>query len=441
MRNPATSALRVALTIDTLDAEGRGVARQADGKVVFVEGALPGERVEAEILHSKRSFDVARTVAILHASSARRTPRCPNFGVCGGCATQHADSRTQVAAKQLGLEENLERIGGVRPEILLAPIYGEDWGYRHRARLTARRVAKKNGVLIGFHERESSYVADMRECPVLPDPVSRLLPALREFADTLSIRERMPQIELAVGEAEIVLVFRNLEPLSEDDEARLRAFAELHRVCAWLQPRGPDTAYAFHPPGAGLPAYLLPEFDLRMEFRPTDFTQVNHALNRVLVARAMRLLDPREGERIGDFFCGLGNFSLPIARLGAQVLGIEGNAGLVARAAANAAANGLADRARFVTDDLFRIDPARLAALGPFDKLLIDPPRDGAAHVVKSLPAGWPLRIVYVSCDRATLARDAGELVREQGFRFVAAGVVNMFPHTAHVESIALFER
>jgi 23S rRNA (uracil1939-C5)-methyltransferase len=432
---------RATLTVETLDAEGRGVAHADDGKVVFIEGALPGERVEAEIFTRKRSFDLARTVAVLKKSSARRAPRCPHFGVCGGCATQHADARTQVAAKQLGLEENLARIGGVSAETMLAPIYGDEWGYRHRARLTVRRVAKKGGVLVGFHERRSSYVADMRQCPVLPEAISRLIPALREFVETLSIRERLPQIELAVGDSEPVLVFRNLEPLSAEDEARLRAFAEAHRIAAWLQPGGPDTARPFHPRDAALPAYSLPEFAVRIEFRPTDFTQVNHAVNRVLVSRAMRLLDPRAGERIGDLFCGLGNFALPIARLGATVLGIEGAAGLVERAAHNAAANGLAGRARFVVDDLFHVDAARLAAYGPFDKLLIDPPREGAAEVIKALPGDWPRRIVYVSCDPATLARDAGALVREKSFRLAAAGVVNMFPHTAHVESIALFER
>ncbi len=432
---------RATLTVETLDAEGRGVAHAEDGKVVFVDGALPGESVEAEIFTRKRSFDLARTVAVLRASSARRKPRCAHFGVCGGCATQHADARTQVAAKQLELEENLARIGNVRAETMLAPIYGEEWGYRHRARLTVRRVAKKGGVLVGFHERKSSYVADMRECPVLPEAISRLIPELREFIETLSIRERLPQIELAVGDIDSVLVFRNLEPLTLDDEARLRAFSETHRIAAWLQPGGPDTANPLQPRDAALPAYSLPEFSVRIEFRPTDFTQVNHTVNCVLVSRAMRLLDPRPDERIGDLFCGLGNFSLPIARLGAEVLGIEGAASLVERAGHNAAANGLAERTRFVVDNLFHIDAAKLAGYGPFDKLLIDPPREGAVEVVKALPGDWPRRIVYVSCDPATLARDAGVLVHDKSFKLVAAGVVNMFPHTAHVESIALFER
>jgi len=431
----------VILRIESLDAEGRGVARNDDGKVVFVEGALPGEQVEAQTLRSKPSFDLARTTAVLRPASGRRTPRCAVFGVCGGCATQHADARTQLAAKQRWLEDCLARLGKVRPDVMLPIVYGEEWGYRHRARLTVRRVAKKGGVLVGFHERRSSYVADMQRCEVLPARISALLPELRVLVESLSIRERLPQIELALGDASDVLVFRNLEPLTGDDEARLRAFAAERGVSVWLQPGGPASATPFHPVPPPPLDYALPEFGVRIAFLPTDFTQVNHAVNRVLVARAVRLLDPRRGETVGDLFCGLGNFSLPIARLGARVLGLEGAAGLVERARQNAAANGLQQAASFVAEDLFRIDAARFAQLGPFDKLLIDPPREGAVEVAKALPEAWPRRIVYVSCDPATLARDAGLLVHQKGFTLAAAGVVNMFPHTAHVESIALFER
>jgi 23S rRNA (uracil1939-C5)-methyltransferase len=431
----------VKLRIESLDAEGRGVARNDEGKVVFVEGALPGELVEAEILRSKASFDLARTSALLSAASGRRAPRCPHFGVCGGCATQHADARTQLAAKQRWLEDCLARLGKVKAETMLPIVYGEEWGYRQRARLSVRRVAKKGGVLVGFHERRSSYVADMRSCEVLPARISALLPALRELVEALSIRERLPQVEVALGDTCDVLVLRILQPLTADDEARLRSFADAHGVSLWLQPGGPASARPFHPVPAPPLDYALPEFGVRIAFLPTDFTQVNHAVNRVLVARAVRLLDPRPGEAIGDFFCGLGNFSLPLARLGARVLGLEGSSALVERARANAAANGLADAARFAAEDLFAVDAARLAQHGPLDKLLLDPPREGALEVVKVLPEGWPRRIVYVSCDPATLARDAGILVHVKGFRLSAAGVVNMFPHTAHVESIALFER
>jgi 23S rRNA (uracil1939-C5)-methyltransferase len=426
----------VRLSVHALDAGGHGIARNDEGKVVFVDGALAGERVEARPLRSKPKFDTARTVAVLKASSGRRAPPCPWYGSCGGCAIQHADARTQVAAKQRWLEDCLERIGKVTPECLLAPIYGQEWGYRHRARLSVRDVPKKGGVMVGFRERASTYVADMRSCEVLPPHASALIPALRDLIGRLSIRDRLPQIEVAVGDRVTVLVLRHLLPVTAADEAELRAFADAHSVQLWLQPRGPDSAAPFHPSDAPALDYALPEFGVRLAFGPTDFTQVNHAVNRLLVSRAVRLLDPRPGERVGDLFCGLGNFSLPVATRGAQVIGLEGSAGLVARARANALANGLT--AQFEVADLFQ---PNLAPFAPFDKLLVDPPREGAIEVVKSLPGSWPRRIVYVSCDASTLARDAGVLVNVQGFRLAAAGVVNMFPHTAHVESIALFER
>lgn len=432
------------LSIESLDAEGRGVARR-EGKVIFVEGALTGETVEAVSRVRKPSFEIAETQRVLVASSGRRTPPCAAFGTCGGCATQHADQRTEMAAKQRGMEDNLERIGKVRAERLLPIIYGEEWGYRHRARLSVRRVAKKGGVLVGFRERKSSYVAEMQGCPNLPPAVSALIPGLRTMIETLDARERMPQVEIAVGERATVLVMRNLEPLSAGDEARLRAFAESAGVSVWLQPKGPATAAPFHPPQMPELDYSLPEFGVRIAFRPTDFTQVNHGVNRLLVGRAVRMLDPQPGERIIDLFCGLGNFSLPIARSGAQVLGLEGAEGLVERARQNAAANGLSANTEFAVANLFEPAEADLRSRGTFDKLLIDPPREGAIEVVKALPEPGdphaPRRIVYVSCDPATLARDAGMLVNAKGYRLASAGVVNMFPHTAHVESMAVFER
>lgn len=343
--------------------------------------------------------------------------------------------RTQMAAKQRWLEENLARIGKVKPEIMLPIIYGEEWGYRRRARLSVRYVARKGGVLVGFHERRSSYVADMHECPVMPDQIGALIDPLRALVERLSVRERLPQIEVAVGDNASALVFRHLAPLQAADEALLRDFATRYGVHVWLQSRGPDTARPFEPETSAL-YYELPEFGVRIAFAPTDFTQVNHGVNRVLVSRAVRLLDPQPGERIADLFCGLGNFSLPLARRGAQVIGFEGNADLVERARTNAAANGLL--AQFEVLDLFKQAPN---AYGPFQKMLLDPPREGAIEIAKALPQDWPRRMLYVSCDPATVARDAGVLVHTKGFRLAAAGVVNMFPHTAHVESIALFER
>jgi len=439
--------------IESLDQEGRGLAR-VGGKAVFVEGALPGEVATLTTLKRKPTYDIARAELIRRPSSSRVVPRCPHFGVCGGCVLQHADPALQVAAKQRVLEEALARIGRVHPDVVLPPVHGPAWGYRLRARLSVRYVAKKGGVLVGFHERKSSYVADMRECHVLPRAISDLLPALRELVGSLSIRDRVPQIEVAVGDRPVndgtgvslepvhALVLRILEPLADRDGATLRAFAERHDVQIWLQPGGPATAAAFHPADASL-AYSLPEFGVRLPFAPTEFTQVNHAVNRVLVHRAVSLLDPRPGERIADFFCGLGNFTLPIARRGAEVVGIEGSDALVGRAQENALANGLASRTRFAVANLFEATAASLAPMLPLDGALIDPPREGALEVAKALPGAadaHPLRrIVYVSCNPATLARDAGVLVHEKGYALAAAGVVNMFPHTGHVESIAVF--
>jgi len=430
----------MSVVIESLDHEGRGVTH-VEGKAIFVEGALPGETVEYSSYRKKPSYELAQATRILRPSFMRVVPRCPHFGVCGGCLLQHMDASAQVTAKQRILEENLRRIGKVAPQQMLAPIHGPTWGYRHRARMSVRLVQKKGGVLVGFHERKSSFIADMHRCEILPPRMSALIDPLRELIGRLSIRERMPQIEIALGDRVDALVLRILEPLTAEDEVRLRDFADLHRIQWWLQPKGPETVYPFYPLEAPRLSYTLPEFGIEMPFSPTEFTQVNPGINRVLVRRAVGLLDPQPGESIADLFCGLGNFSLPIARLGAQVVGVEGSAALVARAAANAAHNGLAGRTRFESANLFEATEASLAALGRFDKMLIDPPRDGAIEVVKALGEDAPGRIVYVSCSPATLARDAAVLVNEKGYTLKSAGVVNMFPHTGHVESIALFER
>ncbi len=428
------------LVVESLDQEGRGVARR-DGKTVFIEGALPGEVVTCNPYRKKPTFEIATLAAVLEPSAARTTPRCPYFGRCGGCAMQHIDARSQVAAKQRVLEDCFWHIGRLHPEQILPPIHGPAWGYRHRARLTVRYVPKKGGALVGFHERRSGYVADMTSCEVLPARIASLIEPLRRLVDGLAIRSRLPQIEVAVGDASAVLVLRVLEAPGPEDEALLRAFADRHEVWLYLQPGGPESAHPFHPPSDAPLYYDLPEFDLRIAFGPTEFTQVNHAVNRVLVRRALALLDPQPGERVADLFCGIGNFSLAIARRGAEVTGIEGSTGLVRRAAANAGINGLSTAARFVAMDLYKLDGGRFAALGPFDRMLFDPPRDGAVAVIKALPDPGPLRIVYVSCSPDTLARDAAVLVNTRDYRLSAAGVINMFPHTAHVESIAVFER
>jgi 23S rRNA (uracil1939-C5)-methyltransferase len=423
-----------------LDHEARGIAR-LDGKTIFVDGALPGERVEFASFRKKPKYELAHLVGIQKASNLRVEPRCPHFGVCGGCAMQHLEPSAQVAVKQRVLEDSLWHIGRVRPESILPAIYGTPWGYRHRARFSVFKVPGK-GVLIGFHERRSSYIADMPTCAILPPHVSALLVPLRELFGALSICERLPQLEVAVGEACTAVVLRILQPLTTADEKLLREFADRHQVVFYLQPKGPDSVHRFYPlPGPRL-SYALPEFGLELDFRPTDFTQVNHAVNRVLVSRALRLLDPQPGERIADMFCGLGNFTLPIARSGAQVVGIEGSDGLVVRGREAAVANGLAGNVEFAVSNLFDCTEDSVAKLGRFDRMLIDPPREGAVELVKALnPASGPQRIVYVSCNPATLARDAAVLVTLKGYRFTSAGVVNMFPHTAHVESVAVFER
>ena len=444
------------VTIESLDHEGRGIAH-AEGKVIFIEGALTGESVTYSSYRKKPSFEMAQVGQILKPSYMRVKPKCQHFGVCGGCSMQHLEAGAQVAVKQRVLEDNLERIGKVKPETILPPIYGEAWGYRQRARLSVRHVLKKGKTLVGFREKNGKYVADMQHCEILPPKIARLLPLLGELNESFVIRDALPQIEVAIGDHVDVLVLRILQALSPADEAAIKRFADTHQVQFWLQTKGPETVAPFYPLDAPPLTYSLPEFGITMPFAPTEFTQVNSAMNRLMVSRALRLLDPQPNERIADFFCGLGNFTLPIARSGAQVLGIEGSAALVKRAAQNAAYNGLADSslspagewvreraggAEFKAMNLFEMDEAALAQLGVFDKWLVDPPRDGAIELMKSINAETaPCLIVYVSCSPSTLARDAEVLVHVKGYTLRAAGVMNMFPHTSHVESIAVFEK
>lgn len=432
------------LLIESLDLEGRGVAHK-DGKVVFVEGALPGEHVRAETVRSKDSYDKARMTELVQRSSQRAEPPCPNFGNCGGCAMQHLEPAAQVAVKQRVLEDSLAHIGKVKPNQVLPPLHGPYWGYRYRARFSTRFVPKKGGVLVGFREKNGRYVVDMTECRVLPPKVSALLGPLRTCLAQLSRPDRLPQIELAMGDQMTALTLRHMEPLTAEDIQRLRAFAQEHDISWWLQPKGPETVHPLERDDADKLAYALPEFDLRMPFRPTDFTQVNHPINRSLISRALSLLDVQPQHRVADLFCGLGNFSLPLARRAAEVVGIEGSATLTQRAGEAALAHGLQEKARFTTLNLFEVDVKWLRDLGRFDRILIDPPRDGAMALVTALtqlaPEERPERLVYVSCSPGTLARDAGILVNEGGYTLQSAGVVNMFPHTAHVESIAVFTR
>jgi 23S rRNA (uracil1939-C5)-methyltransferase len=442
------------LRIESLDLEAQGVAHNGEGKDVFVEDALPGEEVRVAVKRRKNNWEQATLVELRQESALRVVPRCPHFGVCGGCKMQHLDVAAQVATKQRALEDALWHLGKVRPERVLRPMRGPDWNYRQRARLSVRHVVKKATVLVGFHERKSSFVAEIRSCDVLPRHVSDLIVPLRTLIAAMPARDRLPQIELAVGAGVTALVLRHLEPLGEADLALLREFARRHGVEWWLQPKGPETAQSLDGIDSAL-AYRLPEFGLSMPFRPTDFTQVNHEINEALVSRALRLLAPAADEFVIDWFCGLGNFTLPLATRAGRVLGVEGSTALLDRARAAAALNGLAAKASFVASNLFEISTANLVALGSAAKWLIDPPREGAFAIAKALAdlrdadrpgagdASWrgPERIVYVSCNPATLARDAGLFVHRAGYRCSAAGVINMFPHTAHVESIAVFDR
>ena len=460
------------LRVKSLDLEAQGVAHKPDGKVVFIDGALPFEVVSAQIHRSKNSFEKGTLTEVHVESSQRVRPQCPHFGLhegaCGGCKMQHLHVSAQVAVKQRVMEDNLWHIGKVKPLNVLRPIEGPAWGYRYRARLSVRHVRKKGAVLIGFHERKSRYVADMKECHVLPPHVSDMLLPLRALIASMDAVETLPQIELAIGDAAdsgegdiTAMVLRHLEPLSVADIDRLKAFsAKRPGLQWWLQPKGPETIHrleevAGHETGAL--AYRLPQFGITMPFKPTDFTQVNPHINRVLVSRALGLLAVQKSERVIDWFCGLGNFTLPLATQAAEVLGVEGAESLVARSRENYAVNNkqaakeLAPT-RFVARNLFEMTPEVLAADGAAQKWLIDPPREGAFSLVQALGAliaaggkdgAWtpPARIVYVSCNPATLARDAGVLVQQCGYQCTAAGVVNMFPHTAHVESIAVFDR
>ena len=415
------------LFVHALDLEAQGVARKPDGKVMFIDGALPFEWVSASTYRKKNNWEAATLTEIHQESSLRVTPRCPHFGLhpgaCGGCKMQHLEASAQVAMKQRVLEDNLWHLGKCKPETMLRPIHGPAWGYRWRARLSVRHVLKKGEVLVGFHERKSRYIADMRSCAILPPHVSALLLPLRALIASLDARDTCPQIELACGDTVTALVLRHLEPLTAGDIDKLHAFSAAHPgVQWWLQPKGPDTVHCISPDTPPL-SYSLPEFGITMPFRPTDFTQVNPHINRVLVSRALQWLDAQSNERVIDWFCGLGNFTLPIATCAGSVLGVEGSEALVARARTNHAANSpnaygqtLAP-AQFVARNLFEMTPEMLVADGVADKWLVDPPREGAFALVKALadihqqrlgqaaesgyvaPSGWqpPTRIVYLA--------------------------------------------
>ena len=442
-RSPRIDKTPFEATITDLTHDGRGVARR-DGKAVFVSGALPGERVMAEQTAKNRHFDEAKTLDVLDASPDRVAPRCPHFGTCGGCVLQHLDEARQIEAKQRVLLENLERIGHVAPENVLPPLTGASWGYRRKGRFSVRRVNKKDKTLVGFREQDPRFVADLSECHTVIPEIGMKVIDLATLVDSLEAREHIPQIEFIAGDESgefsgIALVFRHLQPLSDGDRDKLVAFAQASRFAIFLQPGGLESVHALWPEAPQL-AFALAPWDISLAFRPLDFIQVNAALNEKMIARTFDLLDPQPQDRVLDLFCGLGNFTLPMARLVGEVVGVEGDAGLVARARENAQRNALPN-AQFHAADLTQDQRGTAWMRQGFDKLLLDPPRSGAIEVLQQLPLKQFDRIVYVSCHPGSLARDAGYLVNEQGYTLVSAGVMDMFPHTAHVESIALFER
>ncbi|MDX2298953.1 MAG: 23S rRNA (uracil(1939)-C(5))-methyltransferase RlmD [Xanthomonadaceae bacterium] len=436
-RNRNRSPVEFVAEIVGLSHDGRGVAR-VDGKAVFVTGALLGETVSAQITNRTRHFDEARMLQVQVASPDRVTPRCAHFGQCAGCVLQHLAEPQQIAAKQDVLFDNLQRIGHVQPATVLEPLRDAAWGYRRKGRLSVRYVDKKERTVVGFREDNPRFVADLHECHTVIPAIGERLPALSALLDTLDGKRCIPQIEFIAGDDTVALVFRHLEPLNVDDQARLRAFAQQHALAVLLQPGGVDSVQPLWPEQVAL-SYAVPGYDLRIAFRPLDFIQVNAGMNLKMIDHALQLLAPQREERILDLFCGLGNFTLPLARKAGAVVGVEGDAGLVARARDNARQNGI-DNAEFHAADLARNLSAEPWMHAGFDKLLLDPPRAGAAQVLEQLPLKGISRIVYVSCHPGSLARDAGFLVRERGFVLKAAGAMDMFPHTAHVESIAVFD-
>ena len=418
--------------------DGRGVAH-INGKDVFVSGALAGEFVRLRFTGKKRHFDEAVVEEILRASPDRVTPRCAHFGVCAGCVLQHLDAPAQIAAKQRTLLENLVRIGKVQPQHVLPPLTDVPWGYRRKGRLSVKFVDKKGRVLVGFRETNGRYVADIKRCDVLHPAVGERIEAIAALIESLDAKRDIPQIEIAAGDDLVALIFRHLQPLSPNDTQALEQFGQTHGLAIFLQPGGIDSVAALWPTDAHL-SFRLPAYDLELDFQPLDFIQVNAGMNLRMLDHALELLDPRPNDRILDLFCGLGNFTLPLARRAAHASGVEGESGLVRRAGENARRNGISN-AEFFAADLFKDQRGTGWAREKYDLMLLDPPRSGAAEVLEYLPGKNVRRVVYVSCHPGSLARDAGTLVQRHGFVLRDAGVMDMFPHTAHVESIAVFER
>lgn len=433
------SAQQHQLLIEALSDEGKGIGR-LDNKVVFVNDCLPGEQVLIEMGKRSKRFDDARLLEIIKPSTERVAPKCQHFGVCGGCSLQHLHASQQIQYKQQSLLDKLQRIGKSEPEQILQPLTAESWGYRTKARLGAKYVPKKGGVIVGFRERQSRYLAQLLHCDVLHPAVGDRLPELAQCIEQLSVRDQIPQVEIAVADNAVSLVFRHLQAVTDEDIRLLQLFGEKYQYQIYLQPKGPSTIHCIYPSQPLVLHYQLPAHDCTIEFDVTDFTQVNRQINQQMVDRALDLLELKSEHRVLDLFCGLGNFSLPLARRAAAVTGVEGDESMVQKATANAERNGIAN-AKFYCANLFE-DCADQPWMGQqYDRLLLDPPRSGAFEIVKQIERFNSPRIVYVSCDPATLARDTEVLVHQKNYRLLSAGVMDMFPHTAHVESIAVFQK
>ncbi len=432
------------IQIESMAHDGRGVGRDEDGKVVFVDYALPGEKVMFVPVQNRKKFQFGTATEILNASEHRVEPKCAVFGECGGCVLQHLDERVQIQYKQEQLLENFKKIGGVQPEALLDPLVGDHWGYRRRARLGAKFVPKKGGMIVGFRERNSGFIQPTAQCEVLYPQVSALLPSLRATLEQLSCNDKVPQIEITVADNAVVMIVRHLEDFTPADLELLRTFARQSDLVLFLQPGNLQSVHALWPSNPDPLFYHFQEFDIRVEFLPTDFIQVNGSINERLVSQAVGLLDLAPQDRVLDLFCGVGNFTLPLARTSRHVVGVEGDQALVKRANHNLRINGI-ENTEFHYGDLFKEDMSASShgdwLEQKFDKILLDPPRSGAAEMIKRLSHFEASKVIYVSCGPATLARDAGVMVNEHGYRLTQLGVIDMFPHTAHVESIAVFEK
>ena len=424
--------------IESLSHEGRGIAR-IDGKTVFIEGALPGEQVRFLYTRKRGQFDEGRTVEVMEPSALRVEPRCRHYSMCGGCSLMHLDSREQILHKQSVLLEQLQHLGGVEPEQVLPPLSASRWGYRRKARLGVKYVAGKEKVLVGFREKHSSFIADIDSCEVLHPTLGEAIGALKELVRELSGYRQIPQLEVAVSDTVAAVVIRHLAPLTDDDRRILSDFEAQRPVRFYLQPGGLDSVHSLSGENGQNLHYRLDRHDITMEFSPIDFTQVNFELNALLVDRVIELLELNEADQVLDLFCGLGNFTLPIARYVKQATGLEGSEDLVLRAQKNAQKNGLAN-AGFGVCNLAEPDAGPHISGYAYNKVLLDPPRSGAQEIIEQLDPERVEKLVYVSCNPATLARDAGILSKQGGLSLKAAGVMDMFPHTSHVESIALFE-